>query len=268
MDNTFLSEFIFPLVSAVTIQIIGVFGIFFVFGFLLSMFQQQTQNLYQRTVGWKGILWTAWLGTPIHELSHALMAKLFMHRVTSISLFKPNKRTGGLGHVDHTYHKWNLWARIGNFFIGAAPMIFGSLVLYLLFRFLLPGTTFLDLPLYTDSSLSLIFSTIKQTLSGLLTLSSFSTWQFWLFLYLSFCVASHLAPSRQDQKVMIHGFLWLLVVLLLINIAAILIGVNITDFIVSTNHFLGIFIALFTYALIISLIHFIIVFILSIPFRR
>ena len=147
-------------------------------------------------------------------------------------------------------------------------MIFGSLVLYLLFRFLLPGTTFLDLPLYTDSSLSLIFSTIKQTLSGLLTLSSFSTWQFWLFLYLSFCVASHLAPSRQDQKVMIHGFLWLLVVLLLINIAAILIGVNITDFIVSTNHFLGIFIALFTYALIISLIHFIIVFILSIPFRR
>ena len=62
-------------------QLIGVFGIFFVFGFVLSRLQRWTSSNYYRSVGWKGILWTAWLGTPIHELSHVFFAWLFRHRI-------------------------------------------------------------------------------------------------------------------------------------------------------------------------------------------
>ncbi len=57
--------FTITLLKASGIQLLGVLGIFFAFGFVLSKIQHLTQRIYLRSTGWKGILWTAWIGTPV-----------------------------------------------------------------------------------------------------------------------------------------------------------------------------------------------------------
>ena len=68
---------------------------------------------------------TAVIGTPVHELGHAAMCILFCHRITDICLWSPRARDGVYGYVEHSYNRKNLWARIGNLFIGFGPLFSG-----------------------------------------------------------------------------------------------------------------------------------------------
>lgn len=264
-----MNEFLLTLFQTTFTQLIGVLGVFFVFGFVLYQLQQYIQTQYRRTIGWKGILVTAWIGTPLHELSHAVVALLFGHRIEEVALFRPNKETGGLGHVRHSYGRFAVWGRIGQFFIGAAPMIVGSFFLALMFRFLLPNGDSVFVPLISDTgSLAIIFSSIKQTLLGLFRVEYFGMWSFWLFLYMSFCIASHIAPSKEDMKNMARGFGWMIGILLIVNALFLWFGVDITGFVLKVNHLLGVFVGIFSYALVISMLHAVVVSIVFFPFRK
>ena len=256
------------MLKATSIQILGVLGIFFVFGFILSKLQEWTQTNYRRSIGWKGILWTAWFGTPFHELGHAFFAKLFRHKIIRIKLFQPNELTGELGQVDHTYHARSLYQKIGNFFIGGAPMIFGSLILWLLVYFVLPEGKAVFQPLNEAStSIPSLLNALAATLTNLFSLENITSWHFWLFLYLSFCISSHLAPSKADRKGMWSGFFWIVLVLFLANIFAVLFKLNITEYILKTSQYLGIFTAIFLYATVISITHWLLSAVLLRPFR-
>lgn len=68
---------------------------------------------------------TAVVGTPVHELGHAVMCILFCHRITDICLWSPSARDGVYGYVEHSYNRKNIWARIGNIFIGFGPLFSG-----------------------------------------------------------------------------------------------------------------------------------------------
>ncbi|MFZ2190537.1 MAG: hypothetical protein WA057_00590 [Candidatus Magasanikiibacteriota bacterium] len=262
-------DFLLSLLKSVSLQIIGILGIFFAFGFVLSKLQEWTQKNYRRSVGWKGILWTAWMGTPIHEFGHIFFAKLFRHKINRIAIFEPNEDTGELGCVDHSYKKYSLYQRLGNFFIGAGPMIFGSLFLVIMLYLLLPNGKEIFSPLTQNTSLApAFFVSLKQTLLNLFSLENLTAWNFWLFLYVSFCIASHLAPSKPDRKGMWGGFFWIVLLLIIINIITLLFHFDITNFILKINQYLGIFTAIFTYTLLISLLHFILSGILLYPFRK
>ena len=105
-------DILYSFLRTLALEIVGLFGIFFALGFVLSKLQTAVQTNYHRTIGWKGILLTAWIGTPIHEISHIFFAKIFRHRITHVSLFKPNKVTGNLGHVEHSYNSLSLYQPI------------------------------------------------------------------------------------------------------------------------------------------------------------
>jgi len=264
-----MNQFLFNLFQTTLTQLLGVLGIFFVFGYLLYFVQNKTQQIYRNTIGWKGILWTAWIGTPIHELGHVVFAKIFGHKINDIALFRPNKETGNLGYVNHSYGRFALWGRIGNFFIGGAPLIFGSIFLVLMFRFLLPNGQGIFVPIFSDlSTYQLIIKSITNTLGALFAIDNLKSWPFWLFLYMSFCIASHLAPSKEDQKGMYKGLIWIILLLTITNAIFLRFNVDITNFIFKINQFLGIFIAIFTYALVISLLHLLFASIFLFPFRK
>lgn len=80
---------------------------------------------------------TSMIGTPVHELGHAVMCPLFGHRIQKICLWSPRHTDGVYGYVEHTYNKRNLWARLGSLFIGMGPLFSGLgvtvLVLFLCF---------------------------------------------------------------------------------------------------------------------------------------
>ncbi len=249
-------DILYSFFRTLVLEIIGLFGIFFVLGFLLSKIQSMVQTNYHRTIGWKGILLTAWVGTPIHEISHVFFAKVFHHRITHVSLFKPNKNTGNLGHVEHTYNSLSLYQRIGNFFIGVAPMVGGSVVLTILLFFLVPNAR----EIY--HSVSIIAQGGREHLSGiphvfklLFSDANIHERKFWIFLFLSFCIAAHIAPSKQDQKEMWGGFLSFIALLALVNIIPFLLRIDPLQYVGHVSVAISICMTLLVYALFVSCLH-------------
>lgn len=262
-------SFFLLLFKVTIIQLLGLLGLFLVFGFALSKLQEWTQKNYQQSVGWKGILWTAWLGTPIHEFGHIVFAKIFGHKITRIALFQPDEASGELGAVDHAYKKYNLWQRLGNFFIGAAPMIFGSFFLVVLLYLLLPNGKEIFSPLANNTtSFSAFFIGLKQALVNLFSLGNLKAWNFWIFLYISFAISSHLAPSKQDRKGMWNGLVLIIIILIIANAIALLLHRDITAYVLQVNKYLAIFIAIFAYASILSFLHWFFSVIFLTPFRK
>lgn len=264
-----MGEFSLLLLKSVAVQVLGVFGIFFVFGFVLSKLQAWTQTNYQKRLGWKGILWTAWFGTPIHEWGHVFFAKLFRHKIHAVALFKPNQRTGGLGYTEHSYNPKSFYQSAGNFFVGAAPLLWGALILFLMLYFLLPnGREVYTALSNTNGGIVETLANIKNGLRLLFSSSNLTDRTFWLFLYLSFCLSSHLAPSRADQKQMWQGFSLIITVLIIVNILTLLMKINITQYVLVINKHLAVLIGIFTYALLISLLHYLLSVIFLRPWRK
>lgn len=264
-----MTNFVIQIVQITIIQLISLFGIFFIFGFLLSKIQAAILKNYLRSVGWRGLLWTAWLGTPVHEYSHALMAVLFRHKIDQVVLFSPDAQTGELGHVSHSYNPKSFYQSLGNFFIGLAPLIIGPIILVLLLYFLVPqGREIFNQLAGSEKSLFALVSGIKNFLSSLFSWANLSNYRFWIFLYLSFCLASHLAPSRSDQKSMWRGWLIIVVYLFIFNFVARLFSQDFTVYIVNFSNFFRGLITVYLYVLIISVIHFLLSFLIYLFARK
>ena len=241
-----MKEYIIKLLETVGIQIFTIFGIFFVLGFILMRLQKWTNDKYTESIGWKGILFTAWFGTPIHELGHVVFAKIFHHKVTHIELFEPNAETGGLGHVDHQFNPYSLYQRVGNFFIGAAPMIFGSLMMVLMLYVFVPNAKELfGYIVHEKYTAPVILISSFKFVKGLFTISNLQNSIFYAFLYLSFCISAHIAPSGQDIKNMWGGFVSMIVILIILNAIPVLLGIDINTYILQSYALTTILIAVF-----------------------
>lgn len=116
-------------------------GCIFICGFLVFLCQKLFYRLMGSKVGTKVIIATSLVGTPVHEMGHALMCLLFSHKIIEIALWKPEIRTGQLGYVNHAYNHKNLYQRLGNLFIGVGPIISGMAVLTAVMYFCFPVTT-------------------------------------------------------------------------------------------------------------------------------
>lgn len=180
---------------------------FVVFTLLIHFLERGIQGRLASRFGWKSVLWTGWLGTPIHELSHWIMCKAFRHRVLEMELFEPDKRSGRLGFVRHSWNTGNWFEEVGNFFIGLAPLAGGSLALAGLLWLFYPESAVemistsggRELGLTSETSaLSAIIANVRSLLGELLAPANLLSWRFWLFTYLVLCVGGHMAPSRSD----------------------------------------------------------------------
>jgi hypothetical protein len=183
------------------------------FAVCIHLLERFIQGRLVSRFGWRSVLVTGWLGTPIHELSHVAMCYLFRHRVDEVQLFDPDVREGRLGFVRHSYHRGNWFEEAGNLFIGTAPLLGGSIVLIAL--------TFLFFP----DPLSALFQSVRETtaekgltvgdLPGVLSVLLGKMWssvnplspRFWMYAYLITCVAAHMAPSRSDYAGAMRGTL-------------------------------------------------------------
>ncbi|MDR2963813.1 MAG: hypothetical protein LBU90_09325 [Bacteroidales bacterium] len=203
----------------------------FVFGLLLYFFSKSARNVFVRAgVPAVDIYVTGWIGVPIHELGHALFCLVFAHKITDIQLFKPSKSEGTLGYVTHSYDSKNWYQSLGNFFIGCGPLIFGVLMLYFLTvlffsaTFSLPAVQVVSVHTISFTSFfATLWHFLRQSFGNFYAFFSrqdFSSWQFWLYVYLSLAVSSHTQLSVADIKTMLRGLLILCLVLLVGALAA------------------------------------------------
>jgi hypothetical protein len=245
--------------------------VLFLVGFALHFVSKYRDNAFAASVGSKFELFlTGWIGTPVHEMGHAVFCFIFRHKITEAKFFSPSK-DGTLGYVKHEYNPKSSYQKIGNFFIGAAPMLFGSVVIYALLGILLPQ----HLPQELNGSIS---ETGWEIFKNLFSTDNFNNWKFWVFIYLSFGIASHMKLSILDFKGAVNGFITLLCLIFLVNLIACftldlglkgLVGMNWIT--IKMNILLSLFYSIMLYALVISVIYLLfsyLLFAVARPFRK
>ncbi len=207
-----------------------------------------------------------WLGVAIHECGHAVFCLIFRHKIIEMKLFSPNKETGTLGYVRHSYNKNNIYHQIGNFFIGIGPILLGGVIISLLSYILLPGNTLLRLQeVCGASNLAGVidtFSNFVKEFYSQLTSPDYPIWKLCLFLYLSFAIGSNMTLSWADIKSALSGCVIMVVFWFLINLSFQWTGytANISETIMK---YLMIFYLILGFAMLINLILLIPIYILS-----
>ncbi len=203
-------------------QILFTVGVVVVFGLIIAL----ARRIFCYIIGPSGprvLLATGIVGTPIHELSHALMCIVFFHRITEMKLYDPNAENGVLGYVSHTYNPRNLYHQIGNFFIGVAPIICGSGVLLLLMKFMLPemfADVFGSLTAMESVSADIkdiasqFFAVFVDVIKMVFDFSYANTAVWWIFIILALMISSHMEISSADIKSGIGGLFFLCLALL------------------------------------------------------
>lgn len=118
----------------------------------LSTINRRNKQLIVNYWGVKSQLWFGGIGVIIHELSHLMMALLFGHKITQVTLLNvPTPENPTLGSVRHSWNEQNKYQQLGNFFIGLAPIIGCSLTLLGLSYLLVPGLLSSLLATFTDT---------------------------------------------------------------------------------------------------------------------
>lgn len=207
-------------------QILLTVGVIVIFGYIIALCRRAFCRILGRA-GNKILLATGIVGTPIHELSHALMCLIFGHKIKQIKLYQPNSIDGTLGFVTHSYNKKNVYHQIGNFFIGVAPIICGSGFLFLLMRLLTPQISFDmwdSLKAVSSGSLESYFGFVGDFLGSLFDTSNLGSVSWWIFIILAIMISSHMELSGPDIKGGAAGFAFIAVLLLTIDVLLFLIS--------------------------------------------
>ncbi|MGH7144161.1 MAG: hypothetical protein ACREJ2_08465 [Planctomycetota bacterium] len=190
----------------------------------LHHIEQGLFGVLSRRFGVKAVVYlTGWLGTPVHELSHAALCPIFGHTINEFQPFKPDFETGTLGYVKHTPGP-GIWSRLGGFFIGIAPLLGGSLALCLL-TWLCTGVNLLAMTPALSAQANMaspgetIYGFFRIALHTLGALTHMRYWFLWpVFVYGSLCIGAHMAPSGADLKNGLSGLVLLLVLFGLVSL--------------------------------------------------
>ncbi len=253
------------------IETLYIVGVFIAIGLVLGLLEKQSNYLLVRTFGKRGILLTAWIGTPIHELGHLIQCVIWRHKVKKVKFLQLNNSDGVLGYVEHSYNRASIYQQIGNFFIGLGPIFSGIGALILCMYLLVPDSfsTFQS-QIGQSSTLQNIDMNVLKTVGeavialskSLFSIDNFSSPPFWIFLILAICISSHIALSRADIQNSAQGLVMMFFLLVLINVFTGLMDVNSNQMI----HYLRIYnayiIAFSTIAIVCSLITFVFSFLL------
>ena len=185
---------------------------------------------------------TGIIGTPIHELSHALMCILFGHKIKEMRLFQLDPKSNTLGHVTHSYNRKNIYQAIGNFFIGIAPLVCGAIVISLLIYLLQPVmyNNIFSLINISNNSFSGLMTTVSNIFEIFFLKAMLADFKWWILLVLSSFIVLHMELSKEDIAGSLKGFLFYLIILIIVNFILYSVGntanfVNITKWLIIIN---------------------------------
>ncbi len=204
-------------------------GSLILIGIILGLLENRANFYVQKVFGRKGILVTAWIGTPIHELGHLLMCYLFRHKVNKFRLFDRKAKDGILGYVNHGWNPKSLYQNIGNFFIGMGPIFSGTAALIVGMHLLLPDSfarvaDYLALePVRPDQyMLTKIFALTAGLFESIFSAENLLSLNFWIYFALAIGISSHIALSREDLKGAGRGLITIFTFILLVNLVALI----------------------------------------------
>lgn len=149
---------------------------------------------------------SGFLGTPIHELGHALMCLLFAHRIERVRLWPTYE---GNAMVEHSYNRRNPYASFGNVWIALGPIFTGLGVILLVLSLAYPETLSrmgqsLSLAMQGSESFSFL-SEVRAWIHGLWNEQTRAIGWRILAVGMMLSTALHVRLSLADVKGMITG---------------------------------------------------------------
>ncbi|MDP4084756.1 MAG: hypothetical protein Q8934_09100 [Bacillota bacterium] len=244
------------------IELLYLVGIFIVVGFLLGFLEKHSNTFLVRAFGPRGVLLTAWIGTPIHEIGHLIQCFIWGHRVTRVKLLQLNNPYGELGFVEHQYNVNSVYQRIGNFFIGLGPIFSGIGTLILGMYLFLPQSyatfkneihqhvSFEKLDIHVLKTIGMSVIVIAKSL---FTLDNLINPSFWIFLVVAISISSHIALSKADIQSSANGLSMIFSMLVLFNIGASLFNINSYQMVLKITEYNAYLLAFSSIAIIFSL---------------
>lgn len=208
------------------IETIYLIGMIVLIGLLLGILRNNSLRNFRRSFGFNAVLITGFIGVPIHELSHAIFALLFRHSITDIKLLQKPDESGTLGYVRHSYNPNSIYQQVGNFFIGIAPIIGGLISLIVLMKLFLPHS-YDEFIKISNSNLNInnlnlsivegILNSYYKLIQTIFTYSNLKNPSFFLFLFLSICISSHISLSKADINGASKGLGIIFLVIVILN---------------------------------------------------
>ncbi|GAA0732802.1 hypothetical protein [Clostridium oceanicum] len=245
------------------IQILYFLGIFIGIGIILGFLEKKINKNMQRAFGWNGVLMTAVIGTPVHEIGHMLMCLIFNHRVNKVCLLNTSGKNGYLGYVQHSFNRSSIYQRIGNFFIAMGPLFSGLIVLLTSMYFFIPKSFKLFVnylkninpeTISLEKFLSNSFSIYKY----IFNMENIKSVNFWIFLFIAISLSAHIALSLVDMKNQIEGLKFIFAVIFMVNIVIYSLNLKIVAYLRFVIYYNQIIFALFSITLIFSVLTYLI----------
>lgn len=248
------------IITSFLYQIIFIFGSIVIFGFLLDILNYKLfYRILYRTIGYDaGVALryiTGIIGTPIHELSHALMAVIFGHKVTEIKLFIIDSEEY-MGYIKHTYNRKNIYHQIGNFFIGVGPILGGSGIMLFLMYLLVPNVysnvmeilksiSLLPADLFNLSAYAGYLGLLWKMFFIIFDFSNINNVFWWIFIILALIISHHMTLSKSDIKSAVKGFVFSAILLLIADSVIFLISLSILNSVTQAMSTFGLLITSF-----------------------
>jgi hypothetical protein len=210
-------------------QIAFTVGLIIFFGLIVGLMNRAFYRLAGNRWGYRIFIWTGFIGTPVHELGHAIFCVIFRHRINRIKLYAPNSTDGTFGYVRHSYNPASIYQQIGNFFIAFGPILFGSFILLSMMYFLVPNLFFsvtnssdfsrlLHIDIFSTTTLSVIYQTTLEATTAFLVSAEMTNWRWWVFIIPAISIALHMSLSPTDIRGSLVGFVFFLIALVVVNI--------------------------------------------------
>ncbi|WP_244835160.1 hypothetical protein [Clostridium sp. BJN0001] len=219
------------------------FGILIICGLILGYIRNKSIKNLLSSVGFTAIILTA-PGVIIHELSHYIFAKIFLYNVNEVKLIRPFKgsKDGILGYVNFSYNKNNIIQKAGLFLTGFAPIICGTLTLFISMKFLVNDTynsLITDIKNIISSNsnilsidfLNLQIQVYKKLFISLFTFQNIHNTLFYIFIYIAICISAHIALSKADLESSITGIITIFLLIFIIVIAKNIINIDLFTYI-------------------------------------
>lgn len=183
-------------------------------------------------VGTAAVKVTSFIGTPTHELGHAVMCLIFGHTITDMRLWQPGRQDGTLGYVTHRYNRRNPYHLLGNLFIGIGPIFSGLGVLTLCLLVAFPDTleayisTAQDIVADGEGGFVIFFEGMKMIprMMGEISSHGRPIWLRVIGIVILLSVSSHISLSPADIKSSLRALPIYGLLVLLVTVITILLG--------------------------------------------
>ena len=189
------------------LQLMYLLGFIVLGGLIIWYLDKAIYKIMGPKGGRKMLITSGVIGVPIHEFGHAFFCVVFRHKITGIKFFQAKSPDGVLGYVRHTYNPKSTYQKVGNFFIGIGPILFGGAVVLLLLLLFLPS-------LFSVA----VSGDVIKTFGALYALENMLNPFWWIFILLASSISMHMSLSAADLKGSARGFIYIAIMVLGMNL--------------------------------------------------